>query len=142
MASVNSSTSPVDRDLVEPRHARSRRARGSPAGSRRRQQQAERAAAERQQDALGQQLADDAAAAGAERRADGDLPLPRQRPRQQQVGDVGARDQQHEGRPTPSRTSSDEPHVADHLLLQRHDAERQAAVRRIEVRDARGAAAR
>ena len=33
------------------------------------------------------------------------------------------------------------PDVADDLLLQRHDAERQPAVGRIEVRDARGAAA-
>ena len=50
---------------------------------------------DRQQHALGQQLADDAPAAGAEREPDRDLAPPRRGRRQQQVGDVGARDQQH-----------------------------------------------
>ena len=45
-------------------------------------------------------------------------------------------------RPAPISTISGRPHVADDLLLQRHDAERQPAVRRVERPDGRGAAAR
>ena len=59
-------------------------------------EQAGRATAGREQRALGQQLRDDARAAGAEGGAHGDLPLARLGSRQQQVGDVHAGDQQHE----------------------------------------------
>ena len=48
-----------------------------------------------EQHALGQQLPDDAPAAGAERQADRHLAAPRRGLRQQQVRDVRARDQQH-----------------------------------------------
>ena len=51
---------------------------------------------QRDQHALGEQLPHDAAAAGAERRADGDFPLTHRRAREQQVGDVGAGNQQHQ----------------------------------------------
>ena len=50
---------------------------------------------EREQHAFGEQLADDAAAAGADGGADGDLARAAGGARQQQVGDVGAGDQQH-----------------------------------------------
>ena len=58
--------------------------------------QACRHAAAGQQRALGQQLRDDAQRGGAERGAHRNLALARLRARQQQVGDVDARDQQHE----------------------------------------------
>ena len=48
-----------------------------------------------EQHALGEQLPDEPAAAGAERQADRDLAPARRGARQQQVGDVRARDQQH-----------------------------------------------
>ena len=47
-------------------------------------------------DALGQELANQLPASGAERGADGQLPLAPQQPRQREVGDVRAGDQQHE----------------------------------------------
>ena len=56
---------------------------------------ADRAAGPRHQQALGEQLPDQAPAGGAERQAQRELAPPRHRPRQQQHGDVGARDQQH-----------------------------------------------
>ena len=48
-----------------------------------------------EQQALHQKLAYDAEASGAEGQPDCDLPLPCGRARDQQAGDVGARDQQH-----------------------------------------------
>ena len=57
---------------------------------------AERAAHRREQQALGQQLANQTPARRAERQPDRDLLLPRRRAREQQVGDVGADDQQHQ----------------------------------------------
>ena len=57
------------------------------------------AGAEREHDALGQQLPDDAPLAGAERRADRNLARPRRAAREQQVGHVAARDEQHDARP-------------------------------------------
>ncbi len=75
--------------------------RGNAAGAQRlnrtdrqvRQQQAERAARQGEHEALGSIWSDQAAAAGAERRPDGDLLAANRRAHQQQVGDVGARDQ-------------------------------------------------
>ena len=60
------------------------------------QAQPEHAADARQQDAFDQQLTHDPPAARAERHADRNLARPLCRPREQQVGDVGAGDQQHE----------------------------------------------
>ena len=57
----------------------------------------ERAADRRQQQALGEQLPDQRRARRADREPHRDLFLPRRRARQQQVGDVRADDQQHEG---------------------------------------------
>ena len=59
-------------------------------------EQPEHAAGEREDDAFGQQLPDDAAARSADGGADRDLAPAAGRAHQQQVGDVGARDQQHE----------------------------------------------
>ncbi len=51
---------------------------------------------DREQEALDEQRAHDSPARRAERRADGTFARPARRACQQQVGDVGARDQQHE----------------------------------------------
>ena len=59
-------------------------------------EQAQRPAGERQQHALGHELAEEPAAARAERGPHRELPMPRFRARQQQVGEVRARNQQHE----------------------------------------------
>ena len=53
-------------------------------------------AEQRQHHRFGDQLAHQAAAAGADREADADLLLPARRARQQHARDVGARDQQHQ----------------------------------------------
>ena len=95
--------------------------------------QPEHAAHRRQHDALGQQLPHDAAAAGADRGADRDLALADGRAHQQQVGDVGARDQQDEGdraQQHPQRRSD----VADDDLLHRRDAEAALAAQRVRKR--------
>ncbi len=82
-----------------------------------REQQPEHAAGDREQQALGEKLRDDAAALGAEREADADFLAPAREAREQQVGDVRARDQQHRG-------DRDEQHrvglalVADQVVLQ------------------------
>ena len=70
-------------------------------------------------------------ASGAERGAHGELALPRRRPRQQQVGDVGARDQQHEGHGA-GQDEERRTHVTGQLIAQRDDARRPAGV---EVRE-------
>ena len=61
-----------------------------------REHQSDDAAGDREHEALGERLADQPAASGAERQPHRDLLLPRRRAAQQQVGDVRARDQQHE----------------------------------------------
>ena len=64
--------------------------------------------------ALDEQLPDDAPARGAERDAHGDLARAVHRPRQQQVGHVGARDQQHEA----DRAHHREEHDADRSAVE------------------------
>ncbi len=54
------------------------------------------AADQGEQQALGDELTDHPPPARAQRRADRELARPRRRPRQQQIGDVGAADRQHE----------------------------------------------
>jgi hypothetical protein len=74
-----------------------------------------RAPAEGEQRALGEQLAHEAPASGAERGADGELAVPPQQPREREVRHVGARDQQHQaGR--PEQISSIGRAVPRHLL--------------------------
>ena len=53
--------------------------------------------ASEQHDALGEQFADDPPAPAADCGDDGHLPLPAGRAHEQQVGDVGAGDEQHAG---------------------------------------------
>ena len=94
----------------------------------------------RQEQALGQKLADEPRAPGAERRANGHLAVARRRAREHQVGDVGAGDEQHE----PDRAEQHEQrdaHVADDVVEQRLFAQRPAAapvVVRIHFEHTRG----
>ena len=85
----------INRRILKP-HDTARRERhdrhGSPNVRRRRRERSERG----KQQALSHQLANDAAAAGAERCADGELALALHAARQQQAGDVGAADGEHE----------------------------------------------
>ena len=93
----------------------------------------QRAAAQREQNAFGQKLTDDAPRTGAQRGADRNFFLAGHGARQQQIGHVGAGDQQDAG----DRAEQDQQgaaRVADHLLLQRDDAESQAAIGRIVLR--------
>ena len=60
------------------------------------QREASGGAGEGEHAALGDELAEQAAASGAKRGADGNLPAPRLGPREQQVGDVRACDEEHE----------------------------------------------
>ena len=85
----------VHAHFVETRNAL-RRHRQQRLGAPRRQQQADEPRHDREHDALGDELRDDAAAAGAERAADGDLALARRRPREQEVRDIRGRNQQQE----------------------------------------------
>ena len=62
-----------------------------------RDDQARRAAEHREQRALGEQQAHDAGTAGAERETHCNLSLPRVAATQQEVGDVHAGDEEHEG---------------------------------------------
>ena len=64
----------------------------------------------REQNALGEQLPDQPAAAGAEREPHRELALPRRGPRQQQVGDVRAGDQQHRAH-RPAEQHRDRAHL-------------------------------
>ena len=93
--------------------------------------QAEHASRQRQHDALGEQLPDDAAARAADRGADGDFPPPAGRPHQQQIGDVGAGDQQHQadgaGQHHQRLAGVSHQHVADRI-------DREPAVRAERVR--------
>ena len=94
--------------------------------------QADRPSRECQQHALGQELPHDAASIGAERDADRDLALAGDAARQQQIGDVGAGDEQDAG-DRRGQQRQRRPRRADDLLVQRHHAEGQAAVGRIQV---------
>ena len=91
------------------------------------------AAGEREQQAFGQQLTDDAAAACAEGASHQHFLLASERARQQQVRDVGARDQQDEA-DGADQDRDRLAYVAHDLLAQRDDAEGQAAVGGIEIR--------
>ena len=102
------------RDGEQPASARRRRRRSSRGSSHRRRRDqrlhrrdrhgdAERRAHHREQHALGEELPDQAAAAGADRRADRDLALAHGRAREQQARDVGAGDHQQERRRAEQR---------------------------------------
>ena len=81
------------------------------------------AADEREHEALEQQLPDDPPARGAHGGADGNLPRPVGRARQQQVGDVRAGDEQHEHDGAHHRHEHRPPAAADVPLGERFDAD-------------------
>ena len=116
----------IDRHLVETREIRRRQReerRHAPA----RDDGTAEAGGERQHHALGEELADQAAASGADRRAHDDLAAARRGARQQQIGDVGAGDEQHEAH----RAEQHEqrlPRRADDGLMERRDAHALVAV--------------
>jgi hypothetical protein len=84
------------------------------------QQRAENPAGRGQHQALGEELADHAHPARPERRADGDLALPRGAAREQQVGDIGTGDQQNEAHRAEHHEHR-RLRVADDFLAERHE---------------------
>jgi hypothetical protein len=70
--------------------------------------------------ALGEQLAHQPRAAGAERRPDADFALPCGGAREQEIGDIDARDEQHQQHGADQHEQR-RPNLADHQLLQRKD---------------------
>ncbi len=97
------------------------------------EQDAAGAARGREQQALGQELPHDVSATGAQGHAQRDFLAAIEGARQQQVRHVGACDQQHT-RDCREQGPENRPHIPNDLLQQRHHAERQAAVRGIQVR--------
>jgi hypothetical protein len=87
-----------------------------------REQQARRAADRRQDDALGDQLTNDAPAVAADGGTDRELALARRGAHQQQVGDIRARDQQHEHHRAHQRDQL-RSHVGDQVVVHRLDAQ-------------------
>ena len=83
-----------------------------------------RPADERQQQAFGHELPDDAPPVRAERRPDRQLTRPHRGPRQQQVGDVGAADQQHEADDAEEEERRPAQLGADHGVVQRLERRR------------------
>ncbi len=124
---------PVDRDFGRARDGVGVRG-DEQAEPRLGQPDAGRRAGEREQRPLGHELGEQAAAARAERGADRELLLPRLRAREQQVGEVGARDEQHE----PDGALQDPErgrHVADDVVLERVVAQPvRRGVRHVRVR--------
>ena len=117
---------PVEANLIEARQVgglRGDQRFGPPVGER----QSERAADEAEHDRFGDQLADQARAAGAEGRAHRELAVSRRAAREQQVGDVRAGHEQHES--NRAQQHQQRPlDVADHQVAQRRAREGQAAV--------------
>ena len=95
----------IELDLIhagEPRLGQRGEKPQSPCGG----QPAEDAAANRQQQALGENRPRDLPPSAAERAADGDFPPPARQARQEQIGHVGADDQQQECRRRPSASAA------------------------------------
>ena len=87
--------------------------------------QSTRAAQDSERDALDQQLVRDVPAPGAQRRANRELLLASFRSHQQEIGDVGAGDQQHDAdgaHQHPQHLT----HIAHHILLHRPKRRREA----------------
>ena len=108
-------SAPINPDLVNARNLVDFDQRADPEPC---QRQSESPANHREQRAFGQQLSNDAASSGAKRRSDRHLFLPVGRPRQQQISDVRAGDQQNEADDShqyPQRLAN----VADHEFIKR-----------------------
>ena len=100
-------------------------------------EQPDRSAEDAEQHALHQQLPHQPLPARAERGSDRHFLLARRRPREKQVGDVGARDQEDEGH-RPEQHEHGASDVADDLLEERHDADRERLVAFVFLPDTRG----
>ena len=110
----------VHADLGDARHVLAEEGDDEASTPRHGEDEPERAAREREHDRLGEELPDDARAARAERRAHRDLLAAPERPREDEVGDVGAGDQQHEA-DRAEQHEQRRPHVADEVLVERDD---------------------
>jgi len=75
----------------------------------------------------------DAQAAGAERSADGDFAPPRDGARKEEVGDVGAGDQENE-RDRAKKNNQRRPHPADHLIVKFVERPAKTRLRRVVIR--------
>ena len=117
---------PVDADILRPRNS-DRQLSQQRLRQRRRQQQAGDAAQQRQQHAFEDQLSQQSPRARAHRSADGKFATPAFGARQQQVGDVGAGDQQHQADGTEQQIKR-RTDVADDVVKQRADLGGPAAI--------------
>ena len=99
----------------------------------RRDQQADGAARDREHGALGEQLPNEAAAAGAERGTDRDLGLSRRRAGEHQVRHVGAGNQQHQADGAEQHEQR-RAGVADDVLAERRDREADVGIALGELR--------
>ena len=107
----------VDVDLAQPREVGRMQCAKQSQGSGR-DHEAERATGHREQAALGEQLPDHRPSARAQRRPEGELAFPDRGPHQEQMGDVGAGDHQHEAH-RAEQDHQRRPGMLDHVLLQR-----------------------
>ena len=116
----------VDADAGQPRQVgwRQRRQRLDAPGC---QQQSSRAAHGRKHEAFRQQLCDQPAPSGAQGRANRQFPLPGGGPREQEVGNVRAGDEEDEHR-RPEQDQQRLPDIADDLLVHRHEPHADAGV--------------
>ena len=110
----------VDANLLEAREIRGRE-HGHGGGQRDADDDAERAAEERDDEAFGEELTHQAAASRAERGAHRQLAAARAAAREEQIGEVGARDQQHQ-RDARGQHHQRRPHSHRHLFHERADA--------------------
>ena len=99
-----------------------------------REAEAERAAGDREHETLDQELAQQPGAGGPEREPHRNLALTERRARQQQVGQVGAGDQQDEADRAEQHQHA-APRVADHYLAQLGRRDRGAVVDRFRGHD-------
>ena len=127
----------IERDLVRARNevvAQMRQQRQRDC----REDEADHSAGEREHQAFDEELRDDAAALGAEREADADFLAPAREAREQQIGDVRARDQQH-ARDRGEQHAVGLALVADEIVLQvaGEHLRRRVDVLRVRLRVAR-----
>ena len=92
------------------------------------QRQAERHAGQRQNDGLGEQLPDDASASRSEGNPDGELATSRRRTGEQQVGDIRAGDEEHEGDACHHQAEQKPDVVGEKRFVQRPDPGAPASV--------------
>ena len=111
---------PVHPDLVTARQLRQAERR-EPLEPGRAERQPEEPAGQRQQQRLGEQLPRDPRVSGAERMARGELLHSSAGAHEDEIGDVGGGDEQHEQHAAPEQVQRPA-HVADDIGFERHDA--------------------